>query len=97
MGHPVCGGGRLLGARRVGARCEMGRWLLGDGLAVLGCGRAGAEEVAVAVGVVDAVDRGPVLVGAAAVAGETALSAGVRTLPVVVRDVVDGVGGVAER
>ena len=71
-------------------------WLLGDGFAVLGGWRAGAEEVAVAVDVVDAVDGRPVLVGAARGGREAALGAGVRAVPDVVGDVVDGVGGEAE-
>jgi hypothetical protein len=59
--------------------------------------RAGADQVAVAIDVVDAADRAPVLVGARGAGREAALDAAVSALPAVVGDVVHGVRRMAQR
>lgn len=66
------------------------------GVGGFGDGGAGADEVAVAVDVVDAGDGGPVFGGAHPGAGEGGGFAGVRVCPIASGDLVGGVGGVLE-
>src|SRR3546814_1633244 len=66
------------------------------GLRIIGKRRAGADEIAVAIAVVDAVDRRPVFVGGRA-RREATFAARIGAAPLLVRRVVDRMRGMAQR
>src|SRR6266436_1190329 len=65
-------------------------------LGVLSNRRTRADQITVAIDVVDAADRTPIFVGSRRAGREAALGAAVGAGPIIVSDVVHGVRGVAQ-
>src|SRR5215472_16173349 len=59
--------------------------------------RAGADQVAVSVNVIDAAYRSPILIHARRTCGEAAFGSRIRPVPIVFRQIVDGVGSMPQR
>src|SRR5215471_5335199 len=80
-----------------GGKPALTSWWLLCRLRVVRDRRAGADQVAVAIDVVDAANRGPIFIRARNAVREAALGAAVGAFPVVIGDVMHGVRRMPQR